>query len=310
MAKNELSKEFNGFVVYETNTEATINLTNILVSPVFETHKYQVAEEDQISSIGFVPVIELDVNSDGEILQEESYVHSVGKFDVIKIKQSKRKVPASEVKKIVSSKIKKAIAEAQERGEELKINKDLKDMFKEEAVKELLPRCFVDEYSTYVFFDKEAELLYVVVPSHKKAEELTSLIRRVLGSLPINPLTTEKDITNSLTSFVTAQIKDELTLGNFVQMEDEEGIVAWKKESLYNSDAVDVIENSEKRVTKLGLNYDGVLGFIIDNDYVFSGLKFESYVTADSSGFSSSFLLMANEISGSVKALLKELDQE
>lgn len=310
MAKNELSKEFNGFVVYEPNTEATINLTNILVSPVFETHKYQVAEEDQISSIGFVPVIELDVNSDGEILQEESYVHSVGKFDVIKIKQSKRKVPASEVKKIVSSKIKKAIAEAQGRGEELKINKDLKDMFKEEAVKELLPRCFVDEYSTYVFFDKEAELLYVVVPSHKKAEELTSLIRRVLGSLPINPLTTEKDITNSLTSFVTAQIKDELTLGNFVQMEDEEGIVAWKKESLYNSDAVDVIENSEKRVTKLGLNYDGVLSFIIDNDYVFSGLKFESYVTADSSGFSSSFLLMANEISGSVKALLKELDQE
>jgi recombination associated protein RdgC len=310
MAKNGLSKAFNGFVVYESNGEYPIDIQKIPTVENFDYLKYEIAAEDEVSSIGFEPVIEMEVTTDGELVREEEYVHSVGTFDVIKIKQSKRKVPGSEVKKIVSEKTRKAIAEAEERGQTIKVNKELKEMFKEEAIKELLPRCFIDESSTFVFLDKVTEKLYVAVPSHKKAEDITAFIRKTLGSLPITPLVTEREIVKAMTQFVTSQLNDKITLGDFVQMEDEEGVVAWKKESLYNSDAKELIENSEKLVTKLGLNFDGVVSFTIDSDYVISGVKFESYVTAEGHDFSSTFLLIANEITGAVKELLKELGEE
>lgn len=318
MAKNGLAKAFTGFVIYESNGDYPIDFEKIpvVIAKGADTedetpdYKYQIATEEELSSIGFEPVIPLEVTADGELIREEEYVHSVGTFDVLKIKQSKRKVPASEVKKIVAAKTKRAIAEALERGQTIKVNKQLKDMFKEEAIKELLPRCFVDEFSTFVFLDKATERLYVIVPSHKKAEDLTAFIRKVLGSLPITPLVTERPIVSALTDFVTSQVKDKLTLGTFVQMEDEEGVVAWKKESLYNSEAKELIEGSEKLVTKLGMEYDGVLSFTIDNEYVFSGVKFEDYVTADGYDFSSTFLLIAKELTGAVKELLKELGEE
>lgn len=310
MAKNELAKAFSGFVVYTSNGQYPIDLEKIPSNEHFEYLKYKIAEEDQISSIGFEPVIEMEISPDGEVISDEEYVHSVGKFDVVKITQSKRKVPGNEVKKIVQAKIKKALAEAEEKGQTLKINKELKDVLKDEAIRELLPRCFIDEYSTYVFLDKQTEKLYVAVPSHKKAEDLTAFLRKTLGSLAVIPLTTEKPIVDALTRFVTGQLNDVLTLGNFVQMEDFEGQVAWKKESLYNSEAKDLIESSEKLVTKLAMNYDGVLNFTVDAEYVFSGLKFESYVTADASSFSGTFLLIANEISKAVKELLAEINSE
>lgn len=319
MAKNGLAKAFNGFVIYESNGEYPIDLQKIpeLIAKgideeqtEFPDLRYVIATEEELSSIGFEPVIPLEVTADGELVREEEFVHSVGNFDVLQIKQSKRKVPASEVKKIVARKTKQAIEEAQGRGQTIKVNKQLKDMFKEEAIKELLPRCFVDEFTTFVFLDKATERLYVAVPSHKKAEDLTAFLRKVLGSLPITPLITERPIVSAMTDFVTGQLKDKITLGTYVLMEDEEGIVAWQKESLYNSEAKELIENSEKLVTKLGLEYDGVISFIIDNEYVFSGVKFEDYVTADGYDFSSTFLLIAKELTGAVKELLKELGEE
>lgn len=304
MAKNAIAKAFNGFVVYKA--EDSVNLTALNQVEGFEVYHYQIAEDDQVSSIGFEPVVEMEITEDGEILREEEYVLSVNDFNVIKIKQSKRKVPGAEVKKLVASKSKQAIADAQARGEVLKINKDMKEFFKEEAIKELLPRCFIDEFSTYVFQDKATNLVYVVVPSHKKAEDITAFLRRVLGSFAVIPLTTERPFDQALTSFVTQQLQAKLTLGNLVQMQDDEGIVDWKKESLYNSEAKELIDNTEKRVTKLGLDYDGVLQFTVDQELVFSGLKFEDYVTVDGYDFASTFLLIVKEITGAVKELLKE----
>lgn len=319
MAKNALTKAFSGFVIYKSNTDHPIDIESIpamIAKGADETEnetqdlRYVIANEEQLSSIGFEPVIPLEVTEDGELIQEEEYIHSVGKFDVLKIKQSKRKVPASEIKKIVNRKVKDAIEDANNRGQTLKVNKQLKDMFKEEAIKELLPRCFVDEYETFVFLDKEKDHLYIAVPSHKKAEEITAYLRRVLGTLPVIPLTTTNDMVSVLTDFVTDQIKDKITLGNFVQMEDGDGVVAWKKESLYNSEAKELIETSEKLVTKLALEYDGVMSFTIDTDYVFSGVKFEDYVSAEGSDFSSNFILIGKEITGCVKELLRILESD
>lgn len=306
MAKNALVKQFKGFVVYQVKGEA--DLKDLLDNPNLENLKYRIANENQLSTIGFLPVISEEVNEEtGEVIQEEQLVVSVGGFDVIKIGESKKKVPANEVKKLVRDMTAKAFDEAKEKGEDFKVTKDMKDFFKDNAIKQLLPKCFTDEYESFLFHDTQSGLFYVAVTSHRKAESLTGFVRAVLGSLPLVPLHVDGSVEQVFTDFVVNQLNATLVLGNFVEMQDLEGVVAWKKESLYDSEAKELLENTEKVVTKIGLEYDGTVAFVVDTDFSFSQVKFDSAITADGHDFTSTFLLMGNEIRKSVQGLLKEI---
>lgn len=307
MAKNEIVKSFKGFVVYEVKGEA--DLTKITEHENLDNLHYRIANENEMSSVGFLPVIEQEVNEEGELLREEELVTSVAGFDIVKIGESKKKVPGNEVNKIVKKLTNQAFEEAKEKGEEFKLTKELKEFFKETAIQQLLPKCFTDEFETYAFHDKETGLFYVAVNSQKKAENINSFLRYVLGSLPVVPVEVNVNLEDVFTSFVTDQLNSKTVLGNYIEMKDEEGSLSWKKESLYESEAKELLENTTKKVTKIGLEFDGTTSFIVDTDLVFSQVKFDSDVTADGHDFISTFLLMGNEIRGAVKSLLEEVSQ-
>lgn len=307
MAKNEIVKSFKGFVVYEVKGEA--DLTKITEHENLDNLRYRIANENEMSSVGFLPVIEQEVNEEGELFREEELVTSVAGFDIVKIGESKKKVPGNEVNKIVKKLTNQAFEEAKEKGEEFKPTKELKEFFKETAIQQLLPKCFTDEFETYAFHDKETGLFYVAVNSQKKAENINSFLRYVLGSLPVVPVEVNGNLEDVFTSFVTDQLNSKTVLGNYIEMKDEEGSLSWKKESLYESEAKELLENTTKKVTKIGLEFDGTTSFVVDTDLVFSQVKFDSDVTADGHDFISTFLLMGNEIRGAVKSLLEEVSQ-
>lgn len=309
MTNKEIVKAMKGFVVYEVKGE--VDLSEILKADNFEYRKYKIAQEDELSTIGFLPTVELECNEDGEIVREEEFVSEFSDFQVVSIGSSKRKVPGNEVKKLVNQKIKDFIKQAKDNGEEeVKVDKDTKEMFKEEAIKELLPKCFVDEYQTYAFHDKTSGLFFVFSNSFKKAEQINGLIRSVIGSLPVVPLGVENvDIGKKFSDFITVPLNDKITLEDFAEIENDSGIVTFKKESLYSAEiAGEVLEqSSDAFVSKIGLNYDGTLSFVVSNDLVFSNLKFESYLTVSGNDFKSTFLLAANEVKDSTLELIKEL---
>lgn len=312
MSNKEIVKAMKGFVVYDATEK--LDLTKIVQDEHFDFRKYKISGEDELSTIGFLPTVELEVNEDGEIVREEEYVSTVSGLQVVKIGSSKRKVPANEVKKMVNAQIKAFIKAEKERGEEnVKIDKDLKDMFKEEAIKELLPKCFVDEYQTYAFYDTNSNRFFVFENSAKKAEKVNSLIRASLGSFPVIPLSVgDVDVGKKFAEFITVPLNDVLTLEDFAEIENEEGVVTFKKESLYDAEVAGEVlkQSSEAFVSKIGLNYDGTLSFVVNNELIFSGLKFESYLTASGHDFKSTFLLSASEVVRAVKELIKELTPE
>lgn len=311
MAKNALAKSLKGFVVYDVKGELNLKSLLDMDSEERELRRYRIANENEIATIGWLPTIELEADENGEVVTEEEVVTSVNGFNIMKIGQSKKKIPASAVKKKAEELLKQGIEDAKNRGEELKVDKDLKDFYKDEAIKTILPECknFVDEFESYVIHDTNDERFYVMVPSFKKAEAINGFLRAILTSLPIIPTKTEKDISEALTSFVTVPVNDKITLGSYVKMEGEEGNVVWDKESIYDSEAKSLIEDHMKVVTKLGLNYDGTTDFVVDQDMVISGLKFESFLLSDAGEFKGTFLLIANEVSNLVKELVREINK-
>lgn len=309
MTNKEIVKAMKGFVVYEVKGE--VDLTEVLKADNFDYRKYKIAQEDELSTIGFLPTVELECNEDGEIVREEEFVSEFSGFQVISIGSSKRKIPGNEVKKIVNQKIKDFIKQAKENGEEdVKVDKDTKEIFKEEAIKELMPKCFVDEYQTFAFHDKTNGLFFVFSNSFKKAEQITSLLRAVIGTFPVVPLGVENvDIGKKFSDFITVPLNDKLTLEDFAEIESEEGVITFKKESLYSTEIAGKVleQSSEAFVSKIGLNYDGVMSFVVSNELVFSGLKFESYLTVSGHDFKSTFLLAANEVRNTTLELVSEL---
>lgn len=311
MAKNALVKSLKGFVVYDVKGELNLKSLLDMDSEERELRRYHSANENEIATIGWLPTVELEADENGEVVTEEEVVTSVNGFNIMKIGQSKKKIPASAVKKKAEELLKQGIEDAKNRGEELKVDKDLKDFYKDEAIKIILPECknFVDEFESYVIHDTNDERFYVMVPSFKKAEAINGFLRATLTSLPIIPTKTEKDISEALTSFVTVPVNDKITLGSYVKMEGEEGNVVWDKESIYDSEAKSLIEDHMKVVTKLGLNYDGTTDFVVDQDMVISGLKFESSFCQRAGEFKGTFLLIANEVSNLVKELVREINK-
>lgn len=309
MTNKEIVKAMKGFVVYEVKGE--VDLAEVLKADNFDYRKYKIAQEDELSTIGFLPTVELECNEDGEIVREEEFVSEFSGFQVVSIGSSKRKIPGNEVKKIVNQKIKDFIKTAKDNGEEdVKVDKDTKEIFKEEAIKELMPKCFVDEYQTFAFHDKTNGLFFVFSNSFKKAEQITSLLRAVIGTFPVVPLGVENvDVGKKFSDFITVPLNDKLTLEDFAEIESEEGVITFKKESLYSTEIAGKVleQSSEAFVSKIGLNYDGVMSFVVSNELVFSGLKFESYLTVSGHDFKSTFLLAANEVRNSTLELVNEL---
>ena len=97
---------------------------------------------------------------------------------------------------------------------------------------------------------------------------------------------------------------DRITLGNYIKMEDSEGVVVWSKESLYESKAVELKEDG-KDVVAIGLEYDGVVDFVVDKEFKLSKLRFPKYFADEEGSIEASVLLCFNEIRGLMEDLTK-----
>lgn len=262
-------------------------------------------QDDEREKLGFVP---FKGEEDTEYLVER-----FAGLEVIKLGYSKKKIPAKEVKKLLSQALverKKLFLENNPAEEEYKISKEEKEDLKEEIITELLPKCFSEESFHYVIIDTQENKLYITNGKGKFAEGVTQFLRSAIGSLSVIPIvfgeTTEENVSREFSRFVTSSLNTKLSLGNFVELKSEEGTVTWKKESLYESEATKLIEEDGKEVVKLQLEWDGVVSFVIDNTFLLSNLKFDSATLATGGSFQADVLVVMNEIRGLIKELMKE----
>ncbi|MBT5229437.1 MAG: recombination-associated protein RdgC, partial [Methylococcales bacterium] len=113
------------------------------------------------------------------------------------MRKEEKVLPAAVVKEFVGSKV-SDIEEQQMRKVGRKEREDIKD----EILHDLLPRAFTRSAYTYAYIDRQNGWMIVDSASQKKADDLTTLLRKTLGSLAIELPTTNDMPTACMTHWL------------------------------------------------------------------------------------------------------------
>jgi recombination associated protein RdgC len=241
----------------------------------------------------------------------EQLVHSANGFLMVCIKKEERVLPASVVNEMMLAKI----LETEER-EGRKLSKKERTALKDELIFELLPRAFTFSTKTYAYIDVKGGWLVVDSASSNKAEDLLSLLRKCLGSLPAVPLNTVNKPIAAMTNWLIENdcpgdisVEDECELKS---PEEEGGIVRCKRHDLWSEEITNHLE-AGKQVTKLALNWSDRISFILDENLAVKRLRFLDLIqdqvvdietTSEAEQFDADFSIMSLELANFIPRLV------
>jgi recombination associated protein RdgC len=278
--------------------------------------------EKQLAAYTFTPCGSQDMAKTGWVSpmgsQSDALTHSTTNGQIILCARQEQKIlPSPVVKQALEAKIFKLEAE---QGRKLK--KTEKDSLKDEVLHSLLPRAFSRFSQTMMWIDTVNGLIMVDCASAKKAEDTLALLRKSLGSLPVVPLAMENPIELTLTEWVRSgspaqgfQLLDEAELK---AMLEDGGVIRAKKQDLV-CDEIAVHIEAGKLVTKLALDWQQRIQFVMCDDGSIKRLKFcdelrdqnEDIDREDfAQRFDADFILMTGELAALIQNLVEGLGGE
>lgn len=147
---------------------------------------------------------------------------------------------------------------------------------KDELITDLLPRAFVKPSRTDALIDLGHGVVAVDTSSRKTGENVVSEIRRALGSFPALPLNAEVAPRSILTGWVAGEpLPEGLSLGDECELRDpiDQGAVVKVQRMELQSDEITKHLESGKQVTRLALNLDDHVSFVLGEDLVVRKFK-------------------------------------
>lgn len=200
-------------------------------------------------------------------------VHASQDFFLVAARKEERILPGSVVRDALKEKIDEI-----ETQQMRKVYKKERDQLKDEIVQAFLPRAFIRRSTTRAAITPQQGLILVDAGSPKKAEDLLSTLREVLGSLPVRPLSVKIAPTATFTEWMKSQhASNGLVMLDECELRDtheDGGIVRCKRQDL-GSDEVQNHLTAGKLVTKLSLAWSDKLSLLIDDKLALKRLRFE-----------------------------------
>ena len=154
----------------------------------------------------------------------QQFVQSTNGFMMLCLKKEERLLPASVVNEISQEKILE-----KEQQQARKLSKKERTEIKDEILFDLLPKAFTFSRKIYAYIDPKGGWLIVDAASAKNAEDLLSMLRKSLTSLPAVPLNTIDNPATIMTEWLlNSKAPDDILIEDECELrspEEQGGIV-------------------------------------------------------------------------------------
>ena len=274
------------------------------LSDALENNQYHSCNQSEMSKFGWSTPLK----------GSELLYFTVGKQILLLAQKEEKILPAHVIKRELDARVEKL-----EQAENRKLKKVEKQTLKDNVVATLLPRSFSKYQQTALWIDAENNLIYVDAASAKRAEEALALLRKSLGSLPVVPLTFANEPSLVMQEWVAKEsIPQWLVSLEEAELRDaNNGVIRCKQQAL-DSDEILSLVNS-KYVTKLALEWEEHLSFVLNEDCSLKRLKFADQIREKNDDilkedyaqrFDADFVLMTGILSKLTENLLHDFGGE
>lgn len=277
--------------------------------------------EEHLSQSSFSPCGSQDISKFGWTPPlgklGDAFCHIAGDDILLCAKKEEKVIPASAINDEIA---KRAEVFEQEHGRPL--NKKEKEGLKEDITMQFLPRAFSRHSQTFAWLAPKEGLLVVDASSKKKAEDLLSMLRKSLGSLPVVPVSLKETADITMTQWLLeSNVAQGFELGEEVELQsalEHGGIIKAKEQDLLSDEIRQHLE-SDKMVTQLALTWSDAISFVLTDELALKKVKFSDELqdsNADidkedvAARFDADFALMTGELKQLIPELIEALGGE
>jgi recombination associated protein RdgC len=265
--------------------------------------QFQPCASQELSRAGWVPPL-------GRHGSE--FVHAGNGYMMICAKRQEKLLPAAVVNEALEDK-----AVEIETREDRRLPRKERRALRDEVYFSLLPQAFARSSLQYAYISPRDQLLLVDAASAKRAEDLLQQLRDTLGSLSVIPLVSKQQPIDVMTRWVAeGRPAEGFEIGEECELRDNadiSSVIRCKNQDLAAAEIVNHVK-SGMHVSKLALNWQQRLEFVVDEKLVIKRLRFSDIVQEQASEiegddvatrFDADFAIMTLELSAFIGALIE-----
>lgn len=202
-------------------------------------------------------------------------------------------------------------------------SKKEREQIKEDVIFQLLPRAFSRIVDTHAYINTKENIIVVNTSSRGKAEDVLALLRKTLGTLPVTSISPEVAPDELMSNWVVDADCSDGVMGelfnlgmeaHFNSLGDHSATAVVKNQDL-TSDEVKAHLDADQYVTKLALEFDDTMSFILNDDLSIKRIKFFDVIIEQNDDIdcddvqaklTADFTLMAGELNRMISSLHTE----
>ncbi len=247
----------------------------------------------------------------------QALTHAAAGCTLLCARREERLLPAAVVREELDAKVLDIEAE-----QGRKVGRRERTQLRDELVQTMLPRAFTRSQRTLAYIDIRNGWLVVDAANRNRADELVTLLRDSLDSLPVQPPAVQDAPSAIMTRWLAEgsaargwTVLDECELQD---TDDEAGRIACKRQDL-TSDEIRAHLRAGKQVIRMALDWQERLNFVLHDDLSIRRLRFADVVGEElervesddrAALFDAQFALLTLELAKLLPELLQALGGE